>query len=172
MSRREPRDGEVHVRPDESVLVELDGVVPGFTVRSNLGGVGGIAVALLVPRVIPMPFFVGIVVIVAVLLATFGAIYYLVGRPLAAKCAPPMSGPYLSLVVTDKRLLVLDRALSSDQPVLKESSPLEQIDSVKYEGAGPLAPQRLHYVVGCTEHRTFEFSRSEPVRKLAEIFGE
>ena len=172
MSRREHRDVEVHVRPDESVVVELDGVVPGFTRWSTIGGIIGIFVALLVPRMIAMPFLAGILVIVAVLLATFGAIYYLVGRPMAARCTPPMSGPYLSLVLTDQRLLVLDRALSSDQPELKESTPLEQIGSVEYEGAGPLSPQRLQYVVDGTEHRAFEFSRSESVRELVEAFGD
>lgn len=172
MSRREHRDIEVHVRPDENVVVELDGVVPGFTTWSTTGGIIGIFVALIVPRVLSMPFLAGILVIVAVLLGTFGAIYYLVGRPLAARCVPPMSGPYLSVVLTDKRLLVLDRALSSDQPELKEAASIDEIGTVKYERAGPISPQRLRYVVRGTDHRTFEFPRSEPVRKLIESLTE
>jgi hypothetical protein len=171
MSRREHRDAEVHIRPDESVVVELDGVVPGFTRWSTVGGIIGIAVALIVPRVLSLPFLAGIVVIVVVLLATFGAIYYFVGRPMAEKCAPPMNGPYLSLVLTDKRLLVIDRALNSDQPELKESYPVEHIGMVQHERAGPISPQRLRYVVEGTDHRTFEFSRSEPVRKLVEALS-
>lgn len=172
MSRREHRDVETHIRPDESVVVELDGVVPGFTRWSTIGGIIGIVIALTVPRVVNLPFLAGILVIVVVLLGTFGVIYYLVGRPMAAKCVPPMSGPYLSLVLTDKRLLVLDRALSSDQPELKESASVADIGSIRYEKSGPLSPQRLHYVVKGTDRRQFEFARSESVKKLVEALGE
>lgn len=172
MSRREHRDVEVHIRPDETVVVELDGVVPGFTRWSTIGGIIGIVVALTAPRVINLPFLAGMLVIVVVLLATFAIIYYAVGRPLAGKCTPPMSSPYLSLVLTDKRLLVLDRDLSADQPELKESTSIDQVGGVRYEGAGPLSPQRLRYVVSGAEHRIFEFSRSEPVKKLVAALGE
>lgn len=172
MSRREPRDVEGHIHPDETVVVELDGVVPGFTRWSTISGIIGISVALIVPRVLNLPFLAGIVAIVVVLLVTFGIIYSTVGRKFAARCIPPMSGPYLSLVLTDRRLLVLDRALSSDQPELKESAAVDEVGAVKYERAGPVSPQRLQYVVSGTEHRTFEFARSEPVRKLVAALSE
>lgn len=172
MSRREPRDVEGHIHPDETVVVGLDGVVPGFTRWSTISGIVGISVALIVPRALNLSFLAGIVVIVVVLLVTFGIIYSTVGRQFAARCKPPMSGPYLSLVLTDKRLLVLDRALSSDQPELKEAAAVDEIRIVNYERAGPVSPQRLQYVLNGVEHRAFEFARSEPVRRLVAALTE
>jgi uncharacterized membrane protein len=152
------------------MIVELDGVVPGYTRWSTIGGVIGILVALTVPRVFQMSFVAGLIVIVAILLLTFGAIYYGAGRPLGQRATPPMSGPYVSVILTDMRLLLFDRALSAEQPVLVEATDVKQVGAVRYAGAGPLKPQRLSYAIGGTEHRSFEFARSEPVRKLVEAF--
>ena len=169
-NKRERRGLEDHLRPDEQTVVELDGVVPGYTRWSGVGGVIGILVALSVPRVFDLGFVVGLVVIIAVLLVAFGAIYYGAGRPLGRRAQPPLSGPYVSLVLTDSRLLLFDRALTASEPVLVEVADLNQVGAVRYDGAGPLQPQRLGYAIGSVEHREFEFPRSEPVKKFVAVF--
>lgn len=169
MSRRERRGVEDHLRPNEERVVELDGVVPGYTRWSTIGGIVGIVVALTLPRILDIGFLLGLVVIVAVFLVTFGAVYYGVGRPLGQRATPPLSGPYVSLILTDSRLLLLDRALNADEPILVEDVPRGEVSAVSYSGAGLLKPQRLGYAVG-TDHREFEFPRSEPVKKLVSAF--
>jgi hypothetical protein len=168
--KRERRGLEDHLRPDEATIVELDGVVPGYTRWSAVGGVVGILVALTLPRVLEVPFVVGLLVIVGVLLLTFGMVYFGAGRPLGQRARPPMSGPYVSLILTDSRLLLFDRALSAEQPVLVEATDAKQVGAVRYSGAGPLQPQRLSYAIGGAEHRNFEFARSEPVKKFVAAF--
>ncbi len=165
-SKRERRGLEDHLRPHEVTIVELDGVVPGYTRWSGIGGIIGIVVALTMPRVLDMSFVVGLLAIVAVLVVAFGGIYLGVGRPLGRRAQPPLSGPYVSLILTDLRLLLFDRALSAEEPVLVEITDLADVGAVRYEGAGPLKPQRLGYAIGSTEHREFEFPRSEPVKKF------
>ncbi len=169
-NKRERRGLEDHLRPNETMVVELDGVVPGYTRWSGIGGVVGILVALTVPRVLDMPFVFGLIVIVGILLLTFAAVYFGAGRPLGRRAAPPMSGPYVSLILTDSRLLLFDRALSAEQPVLVETTDLHQVGAVRYSGSGPLRPQRLSYAIGGAESRSFEFARSEPVKKLVAVF--
>jgi hypothetical protein len=164
-SKRERRGPADHLHPGEETIVELDGVVPGYTRWSSIGGVVGIVVALTLPRVLDMPFWVGVLAIVVALLVTFGAIYYGVGRPLGQRSSPPLAGPYVSLILTGDRLLLLDRALTANEPILVEAVPRGEVGAVTYAGAGLLKPQRLGYAVG-TDRREFEFPRSEPVKKF------
>ena len=100
------------------------------------------------------------------MLVAFVGIYYGAGRPLGKRSQPPLSGPYVSLVLTDSRLLLLDRALAAEQPVLVEAIDRDQVAEVRHTGAGPLRPQRLSYSIGHGEHRDFEFARSEPVKSF------
>ncbi len=168
-SKRERRGLADHLLPDEETIVELDGVVPGYTQWSSLGGLIGIVAALTVPRVFNMTFGVGLLAIVAVLVVAFGGIYLGAGRPLGRRSQPPLSGPYVSLVLTDSRLLLFDRALTAQQPLLVEVTDVAQLGAVRYERAGPLTPQRLGYAIG-TERREFEFPRSEPVKGFVAAF--
>lgn len=169
-SKRERRGLEDHLCPNEKTIVELDGVVPGYTRWSGIGGIIGIVVALTIPRVLNTTFLVGLLVIVAVLVVAFGGVYLGMGRRLGRRAEPPLSGPYISLILTDSRLLLFDRALTAEQPLLVEVNDLAQVGAVRYERAGALTPQRLSYAIGGTEHRMFEFPRSEPVKKLVEAF--
>lgn len=169
-SKRERRGLEDHLWPHEATIVELDGVVPGYTQWSAIGGVIGIVVALTIPRVLDTSFVVGLLAIVAVLVVAFGGVYLGAGRRLGRRAEPPLSGPYMSLILTDSRLLLFDRALTAEQPILVEVNDLAQVGSVRYERAGSLTPQRLSYAIGRTEHREYEFPRSEPVKRFVEAF--
>jgi hypothetical protein len=154
----------------EVVDVELQGVVPGFTRWSTIGGLGGIIVALSVPRIFQLSFIVGLLAIVAVMALVFLTIYYLAGRPLAQRCRPATSSPYIAVILTNRRVLVLDRALGSDAPQLAEAAAVEDVSTVRHSTAGLLSPQRLEYVFRATERRHFEFPRSEPVAKFVARF--
>lgn len=171
---RKPSRGELdHVlQPSETVVVSLNGVVKGFTRLSGLGGIIGIVAALTVPRVLDLPFVIGALTIVAVLGLVFLLIYYGAGRPQARRHEPPLSGPYLSLVLTNSRVLLMDRDLGSDQAELAESVDLRQVSAVRYGKAGALVPQRLGFVIDGTGRREYEFPRSEPVKKFVDSFSE
>lgn len=156
----------------ETVVVELNGAIPGFTRWSGVGGIIGIVIALSVPRLLDLSFLVGALVIVAVMALVFFIVYSLVGKPLAARNKPPMSSPYLALVLTNRRVALFDRALGADAPVLVEIISAEDVSTFRYVGARPLAPQRLGFVIRGTEHREYEFPRSEPVRRFVDAFGD
>lgn len=173
MSRRASGDELSHLLgPGETVTVTLNGVVKGFTRWSSLGGIFGIVAALTVPRLLDLTFVWGALVIVVVLGLAFLAIYYGAGRPLASRSEPPLNGPYLTLVLTNRRVLLLDRELGLDEPLLVEEVPLRQISTVRYGKAGPLVPQRLGYVVDGEGRRGFEFPRNEPVKKFIDVLSD
>ena len=157
--------------PNETVVVELDGVVSGYTRWSGLGGIGGILAALTVPRVFNLSFWVGIISIVVVVTAVFLLVYYLVGRRLAARSRPPSETPYVTLVLTNRRVLLFDRGLGGEDPVLLEECSRNDVSTVRYGPAGPLVPQRLGFVIGATERRELEFPRSQPVSQFVDEFA-
>jgi hypothetical protein len=172
MSKRASGDELSHLLGSgEEVAVSLNGVVQGFTRWSGLGGIFGIVAALTVPRLLNLTFVLGALVIVVVLGLAFLVIYYGAGRPLARRSEPPLSGPYLTLVLTNRRVLLLDRELGLDEPLLIEEVQLHQISTVRYGKAGPLVPQRLGYVVDGEGRRDFEFPRNEPVKKFIDVFS-
>ena len=172
MSRRTYRGPAAAFLSDgESLVVGLDGVVKGYTRWSGLGGIVGIVTALTVPRVLSLSFLLGAVVIVVVLLGVFGLVYVGAGRPLAQKHDPPLKSPYLTVVLTDQRVLLLDRPLGSDDPNLVEESKTVSISAVRYGAAGALVPQRLGFVIGAKKRREFEFARSAEVRKFVDYFS-
>lgn len=160
------------LEPGEEVSVALNGVVKGFTRWSGLGGIFGIVAALTVPRVLNLSFVVGAIAIVFVLGLVFLVIYYGGGRPLARRSSPPMSSPYLTVALTNRRVLLIDRDLGSDRPALVESVELRQVSTVRYGKAGALVPQRLGYVIDGTGRREFEFPRAEPVKKFVDGFSD
>lgn len=171
MSRATPSHDLGHLlEAGEDLSVALNGVVKGYTRWSGLGGIVGIVVALTVPRVFELSFVLGAVSIVVVLGLAFAAIYYGAGRPLGRRNDPPLRGPYLTVALTNRRVLLLDRDLGSDQPELVEGVDLHQVSTVRYGKAGALVPQRLGYVIDGRGRREFEFPRSEPVRKFADKF--
>jgi len=171
--RRRPRNESVAelLEAGESIIVELNGVVTGFTRWSGVGGIGGIVVALSVPRLFDLPFLVGMVSIVIVLGLVFLFVYYGVGRPLAQRHDPPLGSPYLAVVLTDRRVLLFDRALGAEAPELIESADFRDVSTIRYGAAGLLVPQRLGFVIKATERREFEFARSEPVKKFVDNFA-
>ncbi len=159
------------LEPGERVVVELNGVVAGFTRWSGLGGIIGIVTALTVPRLLELSFLLGAVSIVVVLGLFFVAIYFGVGRPLGKRNEPPLTGPYLTLALTDRRVLLLDRALGAEEAKLAESIELRSVSTVRHGRAGALVPQRLGYVVDGVGRREYEFPRSEPVSRFVETFS-
>jgi len=173
VSRKSSAGDLDHVlQPGEAVVVSLNGVVKGFTRLSGLGGIAGIVAALTIPRVLELPFLLGGLTIVVVLGLVFLLIYYGAGRPLARRHEPPLSGPYLSLILTSSRVLLMDRDLGSDQAKLAESVDVRQVSTVRYRKAGPLVPQRLGFIIDGMGRREYEFPRSEPVRRFVEGFSE
>ncbi len=171
--RRGDRPGPAHglLEPGESSMVVLEGVVAGFTRWSGLGGIVGIIVALSVPRFLNLSFIPGALAIIAVVTGVFVLVYFGAGRPLARRNDPPLQSPYLTLQLTNRRVLLLDRPLGSDLPTLVESTPSNDISTVRYGAAGALVPQRLGYVIRGTERREFEFPRAEAVQKFVDHFG-
>lgn len=171
--RRRPGNDIVgdHLEPGESVIVELNGTIPGFTRWSAVGGIVGIVIALSVPRLLGLSFLAGAVVIIVVMMLGFLVIYYAVGKPMASRNSPPMSSPYLALVLTDRRVLLFDRALGAEAPILVEAAPIEDVSTIRYNRAGVVSPQQLEFVVSGAERRKSEFPRSEPVSVFVDDFG-
>ena len=167
---RDQDAASAYLRPNERTIIELEGVVSGYTRWSSGGGLLGIVAALAVPRVLNLGFWVGVVSIVAVITAVFLLVYYFVGRRLAAAATPPSETPYVTVVLTDRRVLLLDRGLGAEQPKLLEEAPRSNVSTVRYGKAGPLVPQRLGYVFNANERREFEFPRSQPVTRFVEYF--
>lgn len=166
-----PAPDEGVLEPGENSVVVLEGVVAGFTRWSGLGGVVGIIVALTVPRLLNLGFFVGALSIVVILTLVFAVVYMGVGRPLARRNDPPMQSPYLTLQLTDRRVLLFDRPLGTDMPSLVESLDSSDVSTVRYGKSGALVPQRLGYVFRGTERREFEFPRSEAVKEFVDYFA-
>ncbi|MDJ0952843.1 MAG: hypothetical protein QNJ81_04125 [Acidimicrobiia bacterium] len=152
-----------YLEPGERTVVQLDGVVSGYTRWSGVGGLMGILLALAVPRALDLNFVLGVLSIVVVVTAVFLLVYYYVGRRLAARSTPPSQSPYVTVMLTDRRVLLLDRDLGADDPTLVEQTANENVSSVRHNRAGPLVPHRLEYVVDGGEPRKFEFPRSQPV---------
>lgn len=171
MARRDRRAAALELlEPGEELVVELNGVVPGFTRWSGVGGILGVLLALSVPRVFNLPFLAGAVAIVLVLGGAFFFLYAAVGKPLAARHDPPLSSPYIALALTNRRLLLFDRALGGDTAKLVEQSPLREVSTIRHQPANMLAPHRLGYVIAGTGRRRFEFPRSERVDDFVKRF--
>ena len=115
-------------------------------------------------------FWIGVVSIVAVVTVVFLLVYYFVGRRLAARNTPPTETPYVTVLLTDRRVLLLDRGLGAEDPELVEETSSDNVSTVRYGAAGPLVPQRLGFVIKGSERREFEFPRSQPVAKFVEHF--
>lgn len=156
---------------NEEVVVELDGVISGYSRWSGVSGITAIFLALLIPALIETSFLVGVIIVVATITIIFLGVYYLIGRPLAAKAEPPMESPYLRLVLTDKRVLLFDRGLGGDGPGLLEESAANDVSTVRYQAATMLQPHRLGYVIQGTKRRQFEFPRGQNVGAFAEHFS-
>lgn len=171
--RKRPRNESLAelLEADEAIVVELNGVVTGFTRWSGAGGIAGVVVALTVPRLSNLSFLPGMVAIVVVLALVFLFVYYVVGRPLARRHDPPLTSPYLAVVLTDRRVLLFDRALGAAAPVLIESSDIREVSTIRCGKAGPLVPQRLGFVIRGAARREFEFPRSEPVKRFVDHFS-
>ena len=168
MARESP--ARKHLRPNEPIVVELEGVVPGYTRWSALGGIVGVVVALTMPRMFNLGFWLGALSIIVVITGFFLLVYYLVGRRLASQSQPPTDSPYILLVLTDRRVLVLDRGLGSEEPTLVEEVSTRNVSTIRYEKAGTLSPQQLGYTIGSSDRREFEFSRSQPVGEFVARF--
>jgi hypothetical protein len=160
-----------YLRPNERSIIELEGVVPGYTRWSGLGGIIGIVSALTVPRVLNLGFVLGALAIVAVITVFFMAVYYGIGRQLAKRCKPPTETPYLTVVLTDRRVLLFDRGLGGEDLKLIEETSTTNVSTVRYGAARPLVPQRLGYVVHGSDRREFEFARAQRVPDFVEHFS-
>ena len=169
---RTASDDPIHnLEPGETSVVVLEGVISGFTRWSGLGGIVGVLVALTVPRLLNLGFVVGAIAIVAVLTGAFAFVYAAVGRPLARRNTPPLQSPYLTLHLTNRRVMLFDRPLGTDIPTLVETIDSNVVSTVRYGAAGMLVPQRLGFVIRGTEHREYEFARSQSVQEFVDFFA-
>ncbi len=159
-----------HLWSNERAIVELDGVVPGYTRWSGLGGAIGVVGALTVPRVLNLGFWIGALSIILVITGVFMLVYYFAGRRLAALSRPPTETPYILVVLTDRRVLIFDRGLGSEDLKLVEDVPVRNISAIRYSKAGLLVPQQLGYSVEGDGQRQYEFSRSQPVARFLDSF--
>ncbi|MDJ0663779.1 MAG: hypothetical protein QNJ75_04415 [Acidimicrobiia bacterium] len=157
-----------HLGSNERPIVELDGVVSGYTRWSGLGGAIGVVGALTVPRVLNLGFWIGALSIIVVITGVFMVVYYFAGRRLASLSRPPTETPYILVVLTDRRVLVLDRGLGSEDLKLAEDVPVRRISAVHHSRGGLLAPQQLGYSVEGDGERRYEFPRSQPVGRFVD----
>lgn len=156
---------------NEEVVVELDGVISGYSRWSGVSGVGAIFIALLVPSLLDTSFIVGAGIVVGIITSIFLGVYYLIGRPMAAKAEPPMESPYLRLILTNRRVLLFDRGLGGDGPQLLEEASIDDVSTVRFKSATMLQPHRLRYVIQGNKRRQFEFPRGQNASTFAGYFS-
>ncbi|MFQ5554223.1 MAG: hypothetical protein ACE5GC_02485, partial [Acidimicrobiia bacterium] len=143
------------------------GVISGFSKWSSIGGGVSIAAALLVPQVLGLGLLAGIPVIIGVVTVGFLAVLWFVGRPMARRHDPALSTPYITLALTNRRVLLIERGTGREASVVIEETARRQVTNVAYSKGGWLTPHRLGYRVGKADRR-FEFPRVEQVGRLAE----
>ncbi len=102
------------------------------------------------------------------IVAAFMGTLTLVGKPLAKKHDPPLTSPYVSLAVTNRRVMVIEQGTGRELSRLVEDALRSQITHVEYVRGGMLAPQRLRFRTP-TGERSFEFPRMERVAGFAEV---
>jgi len=166
MARREAAV-ETQLEAGEKLEASVQGVIEGFTTWSSLGGAVSVLIALTVPRAANLGFWTGAAAIVGIVVAGFVTVLLLVGRPMARRHDPRLTGPYVTLAVTTRRVLVLDRALGDSRDALAAAYCRSSVGAVRYRPGRLLRPHHLAFRAEGHDLR-FEFPRGEKVGDLSE----
>jgi len=159
---------EPHLRKGEHIEATVRGAISGFSRRSAVAGGVAVLAAVIVPDLLRLNFLGGVLFIAAVITLGFMALLSLVGKPMARRHRPALSTPFITLAVTDKRLLLVERGAGPDASRLVEEVPRLQVQEVAYAKGGWLHPHRLGYATPDGQRR-FEFPRMERVAAFAEV---
>lgn len=159
---------EPHLEPGETPEVVLRGVIPGFTLWS----IGAFAVVLGAGLVIPAAFDLNLglslIVLVIIVFGGLGGFLALVGKPLARRYDPPLGGPYVTLLLSDRRLVLLASGEGKELTMVAESVPRGEVRVVSWKEGNFLGvPHRLELETP-NGSRKFEFPSREKLGDLVE----
>ena len=156
-----------HIREGETVEASLRGLIAGYTRWSTIGSVVAVLIAFTLVSVLRLNFIVALMVLLVAIVAAFMGTLSVVGKPLARRHDPSLNSPYVSLAVTNRRVLLIEQGTGKEISTLAEETLRSQISHVEYERGGMLSPQRLRYRTHGDE-RAFEFPRMERVALFVE----
>lgn len=156
-----------HLRDGETVDISLRGLIAGYTRWSTIGSIVAVMAAFIFVTLGRLSFFPALFVLLLAVVFAFLGTLSLVGKPLARRHDPPLNSPYVSLAVTNRRVLLIEQGTGREISTLAEETLRSQISHVEYERGGLLTPQRLRYRAG-GEERSFEFPRVERVAMFVE----
>lgn len=158
---------EPHLREGEETEMSLRGVISGFSRWSAVGGAVAVSAALVVPQALGLGLLPGLGIVVIAITLAFLLILNAVGKPMAARHDPVLATPYVTIALTNRRLLLIERGLGRELSKLVEEAPRSHVSLLSYTKGGIIKPQRLSYRTGSNE-RSFEFPRMERASLFAE----
>ena len=167
MAGRTDRLIEPHLRDGETIQASLRGLIAGYTRWSTIGSMVAVILAFVLVSALSLHWAASLAVLIVAIVGAFAGTLAIVGKPLARRHEPPLSSPYVSLAVTNRRVLLIEQGTGKILSALAEESLRSQISHVEYERGGMLAPQRLRYRTQSGD-RSFEFPRMERVEAFTE----
>ncbi len=159
-----------HLKKGERAEASVRGVIAGFTRWSSVGGGATIALALLVPQALGLNIVFGIITVIAIITLGFFVMLTFVGGPMARRHDPPLSSPYVTLALTNRRLLLIERGTGKEASSLVEECSRGSVSGVSFTKGGLVRPHRLVYETSSAE-RLLEFPRMERVEQFASLLG-
>jgi hypothetical protein len=149
-----------HLRKNEDYVASISGVIAGYSRWTSIAGAVAVGLALIVPPALGLNFFFGLAILFAVLIAGFMALTALVGKPMAQRHEPPLTSPNITLAITTRRLLLIERGTGKVLSTLVEEAPTASVSAVEFTKGTLFTPHRLAYRVPAGT-RSFEFPRLE-----------
>ena len=165
MARRVSRLIEPHLQTGESVEVSLRGLITGYTRRSTIGSTLAVVVLFVIVSALRLATLAALAALLAAIVGVFFLMLRFVGRPMARRNDPVLESPYIVLVLTNRRVLLIEQAAGGEISRLVEDSALGQISELDYVRGSILSPQRLTYRTSLGK-RSFEFPRVERVQQF------
>ena len=166
-TRRADQIIEPHLQDGEQTEGSVRGVIAGYSRWSAIGGGASIAVALFLPQALGLGLLAGIPILIGVITVGFLAVLWFVGRPLARRHEPPLATPYITIALTNRRVLLIERGTGREASVVIEETPRRNVTNISFTKGGWLTPHRLGYRAGKAE-RHFEFPRMEQVATFSD----
>ncbi len=112
----------------------------------------------------------GIITVIAIITVGFFVMLTFVGKPMARRHDPPLASPYVTLALTNRRLLLIERGTGKEVSTLVEEWSRGQVSGVSFTKGGLIRPHRLAYEAPSAA-RVLEFPRMERVERFASILG-